>query len=333
MNIKEIFSAKVSSEVKKGICVYSLAFCVGAVVAGSLFFAIRQPGNGRGGLETPAMPHYTQTQDETPENFDHIAALEKAENTFEDEFSLTYSTYRIKKGDMIGFIAEEYGVTQDTLISVNGIRQSRSIQPGQYLKIPSMPGILYTVQKNGETPESIAQKYQVDAVKCALANNMASDHALSSGSSVFVPDAELDYMTRMEINGDLFNRPIHARYRFSSYFGWRPSPFTGRRSWHGGIDMACPAWTKIYAALGGTVVRVAYSNTYGNFVVIQHHSGYQTLYGHMVQPSHMKVGQYVTPQTVIGYVGSTGASTGPHCHFTIFKNGKMINPINLTRWK
>ena len=71
-----------------------------------------------------------------------------------------------------------------------------------------------------------------------------------------------------------------------------------------------------------------YNNTYGNYVIIKHHSGYKTLYAHMSEIK-AKQGDYVGQDTVIGYVGSTGLSTGPHLHFSVFKNGKQVNPANL----
>jgi murein DD-endopeptidase MepM/ murein hydrolase activator NlpD len=228
---------------------------------------------------------------------------------------------------MIGFIADAFDVTQDTIISVNNIKQSRLIQPGQYLKIPSMPGIIYTVKKSGETPATIAEKYKVNAEKCAQANFVSLDTELKAGSSLFVPDAELDWATRQEINGDLFKKPLHARYWLSSNYGWRDSPFNpGKRTFHGGLDMAVASGTPIYAALDGTVTAVGYNATYGNYVIITHHSGYKTLYGHMKSTACRK-GNFVYTNTVIGYVGSTGMSTGPHLHFTVYKNGKTINPM------
>ena len=242
---------------------------------------------------------------------------------------VTYQTYRVKSGDMIGFIADAFDVTQDTIISVNNIKQSRLIQPGQYLKIPSMAGIIYTVKKNGETAASIAEKYKVNAEKCANANYVSLDTELKAGTSLFVPDAELDWATRQEINGDLFKKPLHARYWLSSNYGWRDSPFNaGSRTFHGGIDMAVSQGTPIYAALDGTVTAVGYNATYGNYVIITHHSGYKTLYGHMKSTACRK-GNFVYTNTVIGYVGSTGMSTGPHLHFTVYKNGKTINPLTV----
>lgn len=248
-----------------------------------------------------------------------------------DSSLITYQTYRVKSGDMIGFIADAFDVTQDTIISVNNIKNTRTIQPGQYLKIPSMPGIVYTVKTDGETPETIAEKYNVDAAKCALVNFVSVDSPLASGSSLFVPDAALDAFTLAEINGDLFKKPLHARYWLSSNYGWRDSPFsTGKRSFHSGIDMAVGQGTPIYPAMSGIVETAGFNATYGNYVIIRHHSGYKTLYGHMVKPAPVKAGNYVyAGTTVIGYVGNTGMSTGPHLHFTVYKNGKTVNPLTL----
>lgn len=311
-----------------------LTFCVGAFVAGTaVFVAMSLPKNGRGGFESPVMPQYSEeyAKFEDEQNAELLAQAQSAEGQEVDENQLkplTYWTYRIRQGDMIGLIAEKYDISQDTLISVNNIRASRLIQPGQYIKIPSEEGILYTVKKDGETPLSVAEKYEVDSVKCAFVNNLQLNDELKAGSSIFVPGAEMDSITLSEINGDLFRKPLHSWYRLTSYFGWRPSPFTGRRSWHGGIDMACPSWTRIYAAMAGRVVETGYNNTYGNYVIINHLNGYKTLYGHMIRIDCSK-GQWVSTDSVIGRVGSTGASTGPHLHFTVFKRGKMINPLNL----
>ena len=165
---------------------------------------------------------------------------------------------------------------------------------GQNIKIPSLDGILYSVKADGETAESIAKKYEVDAENVANVNHVALDTSFSAGQSIFVPGAELDLITLQEINGDLFRKPIHGYYRISSYFGWRKSPFSSRRQFHGGIDMACPRGTNIYAAMEGTIVQQGYSNVYGNYIIIRHHSGYKTLYGHMSAfNTKYSVGSYV----------------------------------------
>ena len=328
------------------------AFYAAAVVAGTMTYSYRtadkkklENNDGLGGLEISAVPQYDtqeKIENSVSENVSDaefietdsvqdrkdLLALEEAEKKLIDG-GLYYSSYRIKKGDMIGVIAEKYGISQDTLISVNKIRATRTIQIGQNIKIPSLDGILYTVKKDGETPETIAEKYEVSADEVANVNKIAVNASLDAGQSVFVPGAELDWITRQEINGDLFRKPIRSYYRITSYFGWRGSPFTGRRQFHGGIDMACSTGTPIYAAMEGVISYRGYSNVYGNYVIVTHPSGYKTLYGHMSRFSKLTVGNRVTTGSVIGYVGSTGQSTGSHCHFTVFKNGRMVDPYNL----
>lgn len=334
--VKSVVMSFKSNSVKI-VCLSVLGFCAGVFLT-CLLITARRPDSrhGVGGLETSAEPEYEENLSSLLADVEKdIAAADAVEEASLADASLkdldssviTYQTYRVKAGDMIGFIADAFDVTQDTIISVNNIRQSRLIQPGQYLKIPSMPGIIYTVKKNGETPATIAEKYKVNAEKCASANYVSLDTELKAGTSLFIPDAELDWATRQEINGDLFKKPLHTRYWLSSSYGWRDSPFNaGKRTFHGGIDMASSSGTPIYAALDGTVTAVGYNATYGNYVIITHHSGYKTLYGHMKSTACRK-GNFVYTNTVIGYVGSTGMSTGPHLHFTVYKNGKTINPL------
>ena len=333
--VKSVVMSFKSNSVKI-VCLSVLGFCAGVFLT-CLLITARRPDSrhGVGGLETSAEPEYEENLSSLLADVEKDIAAADADKDSSASLSdidssvITYQTYRVKAGDMIGFIADAFDVTQDTIISVNNIKQSRLIQPGQYLKIPSMPGIIYTVKKNGETPATIAEKYKVNAEKCANANYVSLDTELKAGSSLFVPDAELDWATRQEINGDLFKKPLHARYWLSSNYGWRASPFNaGKRTFHGGVDMAVSSGTPIYAALDGTVTAVGYNATYGNYVIITHHSGYKTLYGHMKTTACRK-GNFVYTNTIIGYVGSTGMSTGPHLHFTVYKNGKTINPMTV----
>ncbi len=239
---------------------------------------------------------------------------------------LYYIVYTVQKSDMVGSIAKDHGVTQDAIISLNKLRNTRTLQIGQTLKIPSINGILYTAKK-GDTPETIADKYQVSLEKIALVNNI-TDNNVKPGAVVFLPDAKLDWVTLQEINGDLFLKPLRGSYYISSRYGWRDNPFVGSRTFHNGIDLATSRGTAIYAALDGTVSSTGYSVTYGNYVIISHHSGYQTMYGHMTAILTSK-GKHVTTSTKIGTVGNTGQSTGPHVHFTVYKNRATINPATL----
>jgi len=115
--------------------------------------------------------------------------------------------------------------------------------------------------------------------------------------------------------------------RLASGFGYRVDPVYKTVKFHAGLDFAAPLGTPIYSTADG-VVRVAgnLGNGYGNHVVINHGYGYETLYGHMYRIG-VKNGHRVKRGEVIGYVGSTGKSTGPHCHYEVHKNGRPLDPV------
>ena len=115
--------------------------------------------------------------------------------------------------------------------------------------------------------------------------------------------------------------------RIASGFGYRIDPVYKTVKFHAGLDFAAPQGTPIYATADGRVTTSGNAgNGYGNHVVLSHGFGYETLYGHMVRVKS-RVGQTVKRGEVIGWVGSTGKSTGPHLHYEVHKNGKQIDPI------
>lgn len=127
--------------------------------------------------------------------------------------------------------------------------------------------------------------------------------------------------------------PTRSGYRITSYYGWRLDPFSGRRTFHNGLDISGTGYgSPIYATNNGTVIQAGYRNDYGYYVVINHNNGYSSLYGHMSRiASSTKVGVTVARGQTIGYVGSTGQSTGPHVHFEIWRGipftGTRLNPL------
>ena len=115
--------------------------------------------------------------------------------------------------------------------------------------------------------------------------------------------------------------------RIASGFGYRIDPVYKTTKFHAGLDFAAPQGTPIYATANGTVeVAGNTGNGYGNHVVINHGYGYGTLYGHMFKVK-VKSGQRVKRGEIIGYVGSTGKSTGPHCHYEVHRNGDPVDPV------
>ncbi|HEY8396938.1 MAG TPA: M23 family metallopeptidase [Flavihumibacter sp.] len=115
--------------------------------------------------------------------------------------------------------------------------------------------------------------------------------------------------------------------RIASGFGYRIDPVYKTVKMHAGLDFAAPQGTPIYATANGTVKLAGNTgNGYGNHVIINHGYGYETLYGHMYRIK-AKVGQKVKRGEIIGYVGSTGKSTGPHLHYEVHKNSKRLDPV------
>lgn len=115
--------------------------------------------------------------------------------------------------------------------------------------------------------------------------------------------------------------------RIASGFGYRIDPVYKTTKFHAGLDFSAPQGTPIYATADGTVTTAGNTgNGYGNHVIINHGYGYETLFGHMVRVK-ARAGQTVKRGEIIGWVGSTGKSTGPHCHYEVHKNGEKINPI------
>ena len=128
------------------------------------------------------------------------------------------------------------------------------------------------------------------------------------------------------VSGESWARPCTWR-RLSSPYGDRIHPTLGYRKFHNGVDLANSQGTPIYAARSGKVTVSTYSSSYGYYVTINHGDGFSSLYAHMTHDV-VSVGQTVTKGQLIGYMGSTGRSTGPHLHFSIFYNGSSVNPMN-----
>ncbi len=245
------------------------------------------------------------------------------------------SLYVVRPGDSLSDIAQMFGVSVNTILWANNITNRNIIKPGMTLTILPISGIRHTVKK-GETLASLAKKYHGNVDDIALYNGISSKAILSSGTVIVIPGGEIR-MPRHVARGARHGmghyghpRITHAPYNpyrggsGPSLPGFFSNPLPGgiiTQGLHGwnAVDIAAPTWTKIHAAAPGTVI-VAHSGGwgggYGNYVVINHGNGTQTLYAHMVRDiSH--VGEKVSRGEIIGYVGMTGEATGPHLHFEV----------------
>ncbi|MDF1524562.1 MAG: M23 family metallopeptidase, partial [Trueperaceae bacterium] len=132
-----------------------------------------------------------------------------------------------------------------------------------------------------------------------------------------------DLARRVEPAGEGFVRPIEGP--ISSPFGWRDLSVAGNR-FHGGIDLAAATGTPVRAARGGVVAFAGWAGAYGYVVYVDHESGWQTRYGHLSRID-VRAGDRLRQGAVLGAVGSTGASTGPHLHFEVRFEGRALDPL------
>ena len=181
-----------------------------------------------------------------------------------------------------------------------------------------------------------AQESEVDALLSQISNQEdeleareAQLRAASDAATAEIAAAERELAAQIanvpSESGFLW--PLPGWYNLSSLFGSRKHPITGKANNHTGIDIPASSGTSILAAKSGVVTTSTYNNSYGNYVVVSHSDGTSTLYAHMVRRNCSK-GDTVSQGQVIGYVGTTGSSTGNHLHFEVRVNGSRVDPIN-----
>ena len=192
--------------------------------------------------------------------------------------------------------------------------------------------------KKGDSYEIVYENYITPEGKIAKHGNIVFA-ALKLGKSKIElyrfkdSTGNVDYYDSkgLALKKTLSRRPMqHQSGRISSYFGRRRHPIYKDIRVHWGIDYPAPKGSHIYAAGDGVVQVAQYRSGYGNYVKIRHNSEYSTAYGHMNGfAKGIKPGTRVKQGQIIGYVGSTGRSTGPHLHYEVIQNGKRVNPLTI----
>lgn len=238
--------------------------------------------------------------------------------------SLVTKAYTVKKGDSLFAIARRFNVSIDTIISANNLKNGYYLGIGVRLKIPNISGVYYRVRK-GDSLSSIAARYRVDFTRIADINDIQSA-VIHVDDLLFIPGGTLSSWERAVALGDLFKKPTKGR--LTSRMGFRKDPFTGRRAYHAGIDIANRTGTPVVASQSGRVVYAGYRGNYGKTVILRHPQGYVTIYAHL-HKIYVKRSQSVKQGEQIGSIGNTGRSTGPHLHFEIHQYSKLLDPMKI----
>lgn len=236
--------------------------------------------------------------------------------------------YVVQPGDNVSRIAKDFGIRPETILWSNPELETWPdyITVGQELFILPVDGAYHQV-KAGDTLESVAERYSVEvsAIIESEYNELEEPYGLQAGQRLVVPGG---------------TRPLVPRYvqatapppvdapRGSGNFMWPASGYLTQGYWlgHQAVDIGAPTGTPIYAADTGYVAATGWMGGYGNYIIINHGNGFETLYAHL---SEIRViaGQGVQRGHIIGLMGSTGRSTGPHLHFEIRQGGIKRNPL------
>ncbi len=241
----------------------------------------------------------------------------------EDFSSNEINIYVVRKGDTVSQVADMFGVSVDTILSVNEKQKGDKLKEGEVLLILPFSGIEHTVVK-GQTLQGIANLYKVDIDVILLANDIDLDAKLVIGEKLMIPGGDMLSETKPKNTSGSVAQGRSSYSSMPSIVGYFKNPVpNGRRSRgitakHRGVDIAAPIGTPIYAMASGRVLtaRTGWNGAYGNMIILQHPNGTRTLYAHMSKLNTTS-GANVSQGDIIGFVGSTGRSTGPHLHFEI----------------
>lgn len=230
------------------------------------------------------------------------------------------SLYVVREGDTISQIASLFEVTPNTVRWANDISADESIHAGQALVILPVTGIQYTVEES-DTIEEIAEEHDGKVREIRQYNDISEDGKLAVGSEIVIPNGEIAPEVSREVPSAASGQTRSTAPSTGGYFDAPLAAGYGKtQGMHGynAVDLDAARGSSVFASAGGQVIvskNSGWNGGYGKYVVIKHPNGTQTLYSHM---SNVVVGGgSVVQGQVIGYLGSTGRSTGPHLHFEV----------------
>jgi murein DD-endopeptidase MepM/ murein hydrolase activator NlpD len=240
--------------------------------------------------------------------------------------------YEVKADDTLSDIADGAGVPLRALAFANGITKADELlHIGQKIVIPPGDGALYYV-KEGDTPESVAERFKVEPKVIMSYNRVYFEpEHFATGQLIFVPGADLPAIKQSDRPRSI---PLPTAAELEPREGALMRPVNGRLTqnfwWaHTGIDIAAPYGSPIRASAPGKVVATGWVAVGGIRVCIAHSGGLQTCYYHMASVQNVKPGDDVKAGDLIGVIGMTGVTTGPHVHWECRLNNQYVSCFGL----
>ncbi|MBQ0051521.1 MAG: M23 family metallopeptidase [Treponema sp.] len=214
-------------------------------------------------------------------------------------------------------------ISQGTLATVNSI-SSPELKIGQKLILPINQG-LFIAKK----PDSALEILMQNEYSAQIDTETTAEIQIDGRSFYFLPEKNFSGTDIAFFHDNSMILPLNKKV-LTSPFGYRTSPISGKWTFHAGIDLASPLGSDVYACKSGLVTKVDYNSTYGNYIILLHNGGKTSLYAHLSKTLVKKDDRVNTGQ-VIGLVGTTGASTGPHLHFEVREKGNPTDPGKLIK--
>lgn len=261
---------------------------------------------------------------------DESSSIQAIVSDFSLSRDFNVEKYIVQKGDTLASIANQYGVSEDTIRWENNI-VGDYLRIGQELTILPINGVIHVVG-SGDTIDSIADKYQA-SVQDIFDINWLESKSIKVGQKLLVPNGRKPQpkpVIKQPVVASVpkYTPPVGGGGATGNFVrpagcGRVTNPFS---AWHGGVDIAQNGGCQILAADGGTVTMARWYGAGGLQVMINHGNGFVTLYAHH-SALYVKEGQTVTRGQPIGYMGCTGRCTGTHLHFGVQLNGIWVNPM------
>ena len=287
--------------------------CAAVLLFAAVRFAAQEPFYPYIQALNSSDPLFKQYSQEVQENYRMIVHGETIQTSF--------YKYKTEKDDDLLSIAARCNIPYETIALINNVAFMDSPLANKVLYLSTCPGLF--IAEKPITPLEFILKTRYSE------NGKYGMYTVNGSSYFFVPDERLNPTERFFFADSSMTSPL-ATGVISSSFGTRISPITGRKTFHGGIDIAAAPGSSVFACKSGIVAFTGKDECYGNYVILQHENNTQSLYAHL-QTVLVQKGQPAVKGKQIGTVGSSGMSTGPHLHFEIRVGGRAKDPSSLIR--
>jgi murein DD-endopeptidase MepM/ murein hydrolase activator NlpD len=243
---------------------------------------------------------------------------------------IQFFIYHSTLDDSFSELAKKFNLSEETLRSLNEYNNHNEPKPESALLIPSRDGIFHVVHP-GQGLADIAKAYEISLKTVLEANHKTNDSDLKPGEILYLPEAhylsnrDVHWLALLSLTTEkTFMKPTTGR--FADGFGERIDPISGKVRFHAGLDLAPGLGARVVAAQDGKVIWAQVRAGYGRLVVLDHGNQLTTWYAHL-EKILVKPQQIVKKGDLIGKVGSSGRTTGPHLHFEVRLNDKPQNPL------